>query len=291
VLSFLTEWSVRSVQLFDAAPLSAVRVPVVSAWWALAATMLAIYWIRAGHRRDWRAWTGSAAVGAWAAWLCVLGPRLPSDVALRIDTLSVGNGSCHLIRSGEEAMLWDCGSMKSGGVQPAIVQSVRALGAWRTPVVVITHPDMDHFSGLPQVLEPLGVHDVYLCERFVSQAREQPRGSAAAFVTELERRGVAIHVAASGDVLGLGEAKLTLLNPPPGAAWKLDNDHSLVARVDVAHEPDGRPCLLMTGDIQEDASVVAAITPCLGFRPIDLYLRKGNGALWILFQREITICH
>src|SRR5262249_48727983 len=100
VLSFLTDWSVRSVQLFDAAPLSAVRVPVLSGWWALAAPLLALYWIRRGYPRDWRAWAGSLIVGAWLAWLCVLGPRLPRDVALRIDTLAVGNGSCHLIRSG-----------------------------------------------------------------------------------------------------------------------------------------------------------------------------------------------
>src|SRR6185503_1675454 len=103
----------------------------------------------------------------------------------------------------------------------------------RTPVVVITHPDMDHFGGVPEVLEPLGVRDVYLCERFVEQAKEQPRGAAAALMLELERRGVSVHVIAAGDEVGLGEARFTFLNPPKGADWKLDNDHSLVARVDV----------------------------------------------------------
>ena len=57
----------------------------------------------------------------------------------------------------------------------------------------------------------------------------------------------------AGGELMLGEARLTFLSPPAGAAWKLDNDNSLVAQVDVPGEPDNRPRLLMTGDIQEDA--------------------------------------
>jgi competence protein ComEC len=271
VLAVLTQWSVRSVQLFDAAPLSAIRIPVVSGAWAAGATLVAIYCVRDGHLRDKRAWAATGVVGGWLAYLWILGPALPRDTPLRIDTLSVGNGSCHLIRSGGDAMLWDCGPMKSGGVQPALVQTVRALGAWRTPVVVITHPDMDHFAGLPEVIEPLGVRDVYLCERFVAQAGDLPRGSAAAFVHELERRHVAVHIIAAGDQLTLGEARLTFLNPPRGVGWKLDNDHSLVARVDIEGEPAGQPRLLMTGDIQEDAiAAIESSNPDLHPRALEL---------------------
>ncbi len=52
VLSFLSSWCVRSVQLFDSMPLSALRIPVISTSWAIAATLLAIYWVRFARRRD-----------------------------------------------------------------------------------------------------------------------------------------------------------------------------------------------------------------------------------------------
>jgi competence protein ComEC len=270
ILAHLSDWSARTVQLFDSMPLSAIRLPVIPPLLAAAATILSAYWLRWGHARDRKAWLATAALTLWLSF-SLLSPSLPRNTALRIDTLSVGNGTCHLIRSGDDAMLWDCGSMTSGGVQPALVSTVRALGAWRTPKVVITHPDLDHFGGLPEVLEPLGVRDVYLCERFANQANEQPRGSAAALIHELTRRNISIHIIAAGDQLTLGESTLTFLSPPHNADWKLDNDNSLVARIDIDPQPNAKPALLMTGDIQDQSiAALEATYPDLHPRALEL---------------------
>jgi competence protein ComEC len=288
ILSQLSEWSARTVQLFDSMPLSALRLPVIPALWAAAATLLSAYWLRRGHARDRWAWLGTAAIAVWLACL-LLAPALPRNTALRIDTLNVGNGTCHLIRSGNDAMLWDCGSMKSGGVQPAIVASVRALGSWRTPKVVITHPDIDHFGGLPEVLGPLGVRDVYVCERFAEQAQEQPRGSAAALIRELARRHITVHTLAAGDQLTLGASTFTILSPPHAATWKLDNDHSLVARIDVEGEPGDQPALLMTGDIQDDAiAALEAANPNLHPRALELPHHGSAHAAAIDFTQRLN---
>ncbi len=136
---------------------------------------------------------------------------------------------------------------------------------------------MDHFAGLPEVLDPLGVREVLLCERFVQQAQDQPHSAPAAFLQELERRHIAVRTLTAGDQIALGLVRLTILSPPRDAAWKLDNDHSLVARVDVADRPQHRPLLLMTGDIQDDAiALIEAQNPDL--HPLALELPHHGSA-------------
>lgn len=267
VLSQLSAWTVACVRLMDDVPFSAIDTPVVSPLWAFTATGIVIYWIRAGHWRDVRAWIASAIIAAWFVYGCVFSSGLSRDVTLRIDTLAVGDGTCHLIRSGDEALLWDCAPMRTGGVMPPLQAAVRALGAWRAPTVVITHPDIDHFGGLVEVLRPLGVRRVLVSPRFIQQARIDPRGSAASLLLELRLRNIEVSQLCAGDRLALGSATLTFLAPPADAPWPQDNDHSLVAAISI----DAGPEVLLTGDIQDHAiNAITAAHPDLTARVLEL---------------------
>jgi len=250
ILGHLCSWSVASVRLFDAMPLSAIRVPVMSGLWCAAATGVIVLWLRTWRLRDVRAWGATAVVAAWLAWQCIHSTGLHRGVDLRIDMLDVGNGSCYLIRSGNEAILWDCGPMPGSGVQPPLVSAVRALGAWRTPTVIITHPDLDHFGGLSEVLEPLGVRRVLAPPRFIAQASSDRGGAVAELVRELKARNITLEPLQAGSTLAIGNAALHFLAPPLNADWPVDNDHSLVAQV--ATSTDAAAALL-TGDMQDQA--------------------------------------
>ncbi|CAG0963876.1 ComE operon protein 3 [Phycisphaerales bacterium] len=252
ILGVLSHSSVSCVQYLDSWPASSLRLPPVSAWWALAATTVVVAWARWGSLRDWRWLALLCGCLAWLGAEWSFAGRLGRDVAVRIDTFDVGDGTCHLIRSGNDALLWDAGGQPDSGLQSELVQSCRALGVWRVPTLVISHPDIDHFGAVERLIEPLGVRRALVPERFAKQARDKNSAAGAAFQV-LERAGVEIIVVGAGDSLALGTCDVEILSPPPDADWPKDNDHSIVAAIADASRPDA-PMLLMTGDI-EDASV------------------------------------
>jgi len=249
VLALLAGWTSWLVRWIDEAPWTSVWVPALSLAWAVFATGVFLYWIARGHRRDW---PGLAALGVALVWLAGeiwLGTALPREVALRIDTLAVGDGTCHLVRSGRAALLWDCGSLRPGVGRMLVPRAVRELGALRVPTVVITHPNLDHFNGVLDVVEPLGVERVLIGEAFAQHAAQHPFSGEAVLLTGLARRGVAVRIVTAGQRITEGPMTFEFLSPPAGADWPRDNDMSLVARVSAP----GAGTALFCGDIQDEA--------------------------------------
>lgn len=252
VLSWPLEWSARAcvgvVGWLERIPGSAVELPAVSLAWSAAATGVAVWWLGWARGRAWRGVLLVGLLGAWAGaewrWAWRPGP----DVALRIDTLAVGDGSAHLVRSGGESLLWDCGSPSPSAGRRIVRRALRALGETRVPTLVLTHPDVDHYSAVGEAVGVLGVRRALVSERFAEQARERPSGPASAALEVLRGLGVEVVVLSAGDRFVVGEAVFEVLSPPPGADWREDNEHSLVAWAEV----EGRGVLL-TGDAQGKA--------------------------------------
>lgn len=249
-LGLLSHASVACVRYLDSVPASSVRLPPVSGWWALAATVAAVAWARWGSLRDWRWISVLAACLAWLGAEWSLTGRIGRGVSVRVDMFDVGDGTCHLIRSNGEALLWDAGGQRDSGLQSEIVEACRELGVWRVPTLVITHPDIDHFGAVERLIEPLGVRRVIVPRRFIEQAR-QGGNAAAEALGFLESAEVDVVTAGQLDSLSLGACRVEILSPPADAAWNDDNNHSLVARIAPADRKT--PSLLMTGDIEDDA--------------------------------------
>lgn len=258
VFSPLATATMDIVRWADQLPFASLTLPAVNPWWSAAATLLAMYWFARGHWRDRWAWAAAVALGTWFGIEMSRSGRLPDDVTLRIDALSVGDGSCHLIRSGDEAMLYDCGSLRRQVGVRLVPDAVRALGGGRVKRVIISHPDVDHFSGLLDVVGPLGVREVFVGERFQAQAERHPQGPAAYILHELRRRGVSVSILRGGDELTLGRARVRVVWPDagfdrtPSGAMLNDNEHSLVMCFEVGTGA-GVKTLLMNGDIQQHA--------------------------------------
>ncbi|MCE7973652.1 MAG: ComEC/Rec2 family competence protein [Leptolyngbya sp. PLA1] len=256
VIAWLLRAADRCVSGLDALPLSSLDTPPVSGWWTLAATLTLVILARYGATprgpRGVRPLPRLALAAVLAgAWLVFQWARLPGPargVDLRIDTLAVGDGTCHLLRSGGQAMLWDAGPMGTGGLRPHVVRAARALGAHHVPTLVLSHPDSDHFAGLVEAVDGLDVKLVLLADRFLVDARERPRGGAARSLSFLAERGVKVRVLTAGDTWRFGAASVTILSPASGAPWPGDNDHSLVALLATR-----RAKLLLTGDIADHA--------------------------------------
>lgn len=247
VVGWLASFSLSMVAYLDSLPGSSFSVPPMPAAWAVLATALAAMWARRWTMRELSPWIATTLLVGWMLAIGIRNGRVSSDTLVRIDTLDVRDGTCHLIRSGDDVLLWDAGAPPSAsGLQHTTTAAVRALGVWHVPRVVITHPDLDHFGAILDIAGPLGVREVITCERFVAQAAESPGSAAAAAMEGLKALGIKVRTVTEGDTIEFGSTTGRVLNPPTGATWPLDNDHSVV----VQFRAMDRPLLLLTGDIE-----------------------------------------
>jgi competence protein ComEC len=254
LLEWLAHATTWGVVVMDSVPGSSLRIPSVSLGLTVAATALALYWFWRGHVRDRVAWLGTVGLVVWIVVELGPGSALPRHVSLRIDALAVGDGTCMLVRSGSEAMLWDCGSLSPGVGQVVVPRAVRALGAASVPVIVVTHPHLDHYNAVLDVAEPLRVRTVIVGERFVDDARRRPNGPEAFLIEGLAERGVEVRAIAAGARLQLGDAELEFISPPAGAAWSNPNDQSLAAMVRPGVRAGGPARrVLLSGDMERQA--------------------------------------
>ena len=260
VLDLLAGFLINTVLVLDALPGMTLHLPRVSVWWAIAATACVLWWFVQGRLRwgnDWRnraGWIAAVLVVAWLAAEVWLGPRLAVGGAmrsteLRIDALNVGDGTCMLIRTPDEAILWDCGSLTPRIGERTVARAIRDLGAggWGgVRTAIISHANIDHYSGLIDVAAPLGIRTVLVSRQFAHEAASVPWSGPGRLLAALRDRKIDVRIVSAGDSFVLGKARVEFLWPPADYTPRLINDASLVARISTTPTS---PALLLTGDI------------------------------------------
>lgn len=168
-----------------------------------------------------------------AAWLALRG--LPDD-RLHVYFLDVGQGDAILLRAPDGRQV-----LVDGGPSPAAL--LDELGAlmpfWdrSLDLVVLTHPDADHMTGL-----------LTLPERYRVAALLIPDGAAAypaSWADALADDRGELTVAQRGMQIKLDTLQITVLHAPDSTAAD-DNNASLVLRLDY-----GTTSLLLTGDAEQ----------------------------------------
>jgi competence protein ComEC len=211
-----------------------------------------VIWSILGGRFAGRVRHGLLAMGIITAWL--LAPLAANTwrahyLPFQLHMVTVGDGSCFVVQSGGETMMFDCGSAGYPDITTVAVEpALHAMGIMHVPTLVLSHPDSDHFSGTPELLDRFGVQHVMVTQTFVDIAREQPNSAPAYVLDVIHQRGVKLSVIARGWQGQLGQARITALWPPAGAAYDRQNDGSIMLRFDVA----GRRVMLC-GDVQQQA--------------------------------------
>lgn len=257
VLTFLGSALGDIVMRLDAIPGTAVHMPSMSWVWAWCMVGAIVLILAKGHRRSIATWGLVGLMTVWTLTEVSLTPRLRSSCVLRIDTLSVGDGTCHLLRTPSESMLWDCGSLATGVGERMIPRAVRTLGAGKVETVLITHAHLDHFAGLPDVVEPLGVKRVLISNQMERLVAGNPESGAAVLLARLRDRGVEIRTVAPGTSMAVGGVRCEILWPPIDRDFRDTNDASLVAMLHVPSGPGKEgpsfTRVLLTGDISRQA--------------------------------------
>jgi len=125
--------------------------------------------------------------------------------------LDVGQGDAIVLRlGGGAAVLIDAGGVSLGGFDAGagvVVPALRALGVWRLPLVIASHPDLDHVGGLPAVVAALPVGVVWFGHA------EQERPAWAALERVAAARGVPLQAVARGDAVAFGDVRIEVLHP------------------------------------------------------------------------------
>jgi competence protein ComEC len=184
-----------------------------------------------------------AAAGALLAWLAV--GQLP-DGRLHVAFLDVGQGDAILITTpaGQQVLV-------DGGPSPAALTA--ALGEempfWdrSLDVVLLTHPDHDHLTGLVEVLRRYDVN------AWLDNGQAGESDLAAECEKLLAAEGAARQVVAAGDRLDLGQGiSLEILHPPAGGMAGGDaNANSVVARLTWA-----QASFLLAADVDFEAEAL-----------------------------------
>jgi len=253
-------WLVRRLECI---PGMWVNIGWVSPAWAACTTLLVLAWFRFGSRRSWALWLATLASNAWiASTIASRGPG--SGAEFRIDSLAVGDGSAHLLRTGHSAVMFDCGSRWFGIGERTIPDAVRALRSPRVETVIISHHDTDHYSGLLDAAESLGVRRVLVTPQFLAGVAEDPSGPGAQTIAGLGAMGIGVSTISRGDRVDIGgDITLDILWPPHDYTSEKDNNTSVVALARIP-TPAGERRVLLTGDIEHDAiSRLTALEPGL----------------------------
>lgn len=236
------------VLVFDRVPAASVSSPRISSLWGLVAVGVVLFWFARGRWRSAWAWAMTAVVAVWFVGETRINTSLRSDATLRVDTFAVGDGTCHLIRAGDDALLWDCGSSQAGLGLRELPRAVRAVGGWRVRTALVTHANLDHFLCLPDMVEPLGIQELLVTRALLDAAASKPESASAAMLREMKRQGVSVREIAAGASLPLGAATCEFLAPVASVAYADANDSSIVGRVTIPTTAGDR-VVLMTGDI------------------------------------------
>lgn len=176
-----------------------------------------------------------------AAAILVMGLR--SDEGLRMTLLDVGQGDGICIRAEGITCMIDGGSTsKNRLAQYQIVPFLKHEGISEIDYWLITHPDLDHYSGYQEMME-MGRENTIVVHTLVLPDACDVRESCAELIALAQENGVQVALLSSGEYIQSGKLKITALHPEEGYRAEDVNESSLV--VSVEYEDF---CGIFTGD-------------------------------------------
>jgi competence protein ComEC len=209
-----------------------------------AGVLLVAWWLWNAPRRRWTVAARLSSIAALLS-LAALFPAFPclSDcVCLTVSFLDVGQGDAVALRSPTGRwLLIDGGPRGPQGDagRRVVVPFLRSHGATQLAAIVATHAHLDHYGGLPAVLDAFD--PAYVLE----PGEPVPDPGYLAFLGDVERDGAEWRPARTGDRLDFDGVTIEVLSPDSAwAASQVDiNEESVVLLVTY-----GTARLLLAGD-------------------------------------------
>lgn len=145
----------------------------------------------------------------------------PSDADVTVHFLDVGQGDATLLDGPDTSVLVDTGRHDASDV----TAHLERLDVDQLDVVVVTHPHADHLGQFDEVLDEVGVDEVWW------SGAEHTTQTFDHALDALERSDAAYEEPRAGDATEVGRLSFAFANPPPGADFSDLHDSTLAFSV------------------------------------------------------------
>ena len=202
--------------------------------------------------------------GSWRAYR----PRTSDE--LRVTFLAVGHGGCVVIETPDgRVLLYDAGTTTGpDAVRRAIAPYLWCRGISRIDEVFLSHADLDHFNGMPELLKRFPVGRVTVTPSFAEKPTPGRGGGArGARAAAGSRRGSRWPASGSRP----GAVSFDVLHPPmegPAGARRERAEHG------AARPRHGGHTILLTGDLEGEGQALVRERPV---PPVDVMLAPHHG--------------
>lgn len=264
------EWLVHQAERI---PAGWIYAPGPAIWWLVGFYLLVAGIVLLAGRDRRRCLVG---LFLWVIFGLLLGIERPRSDEMRVAFLAVGHGGCVVIETPDgRVLLYDTGTASG----PDVVRRVVAPYLWsrgisRIDELFLSHADLDHFNGVPELLKRFPVGQVTLTPSFA----EKPSSGVSVALEALDRHGVSQRIAKVGDRFAAGEVSIEVLHPPVNGPAGNENARSLVLLV-----RHGEHLFLLTGDLEGAGQEEALKQP---IPPIDVMLAPHHGAVGANARKE-----
>jgi competence protein ComEC len=188
-------------------------------------------------------WRWAAVAVGWIACGFLAAAFRPRLGHLQCQILAVGNGSAAVLRlPSNRCVLLDAGQIAGPRVGARLIApALWESGIRRLDAVFLSHADVDHFNGIPQLAQRFPIGAAFVPPHFA----RADQGAVRLVCDALRQNGVPIRVCYAPDRFWLDDGVTARILHPPAEFGGSDNEQSLV----IAIEYRGQR-LLVTGDVE-----------------------------------------
>jgi len=174
---------------------------------------------------------------------------------VQITTLHVGHGTCHIIRDANATIVVDAGSRSNLDVGlNRVLPTLRKIGARTIDALIVTHNDLDHCSGILDLLNEISIREIYM----TPYAIQHPTKVINKIIQTAKGKNVPVHNITSGWTMKTNNGTILALWPDQNISYESSNEASVVVSI----QSKGRTVLL-TGDINEK-TIARLLTSTIG---------------------------
>ncbi|MFO0935293.1 MAG: DNA internalization-related competence protein ComEC/Rec2 [Gemmataceae bacterium] len=257
-LGWFTEQSLagcgRVVEFADRMPGGSIYFPSPSTTWLVGFYTLGVLLIFATTTK----WKKRLLVGLFVWTLFPLAMSqftfFTTKDELRVTFLSVGHGGCTVLECPDgRVILYDVGTLAgSDAVRRSVAPFLWHRGIRRIDVLFLSHADVDHFNGVPELLRRFPVGRVIVTPSFSEKLTAEVATTLAAF----RHAGIQPIVTVAGDRYSTESVTIDVLHPPPEGPAGIENERSLVLHVTHAGHS-----ILLTGDLEKSGTARVLTLP------------------------------